>query len=444
MTYIILENTICGNAGDGSIMLAAEKILKEACGQDVEVLIFDHDAKTSQDLYLEQTFHQMQSKKLLSGSTFSNFKLRLALSCAKRNFWAGATLFGGSVLAKTLKQYKGAAMVVTTGGGYLNENFNLNYRIRQFQVDTYLGKPPIFFTQSLGPFRKLENRNGLKTALNASPLILLRDEPSKSYLNGLVDRMEKCHVVSESAFALAEVARIESLIRQSDPLKMERIAISVRDWPYFKSRSNKQGREIYRQAIASLVQKLIRDYEVEVTFISTCQGLDHFKYDDSKVAVEICKLLPPEMMSHISIIKEFHHPSEIMDILREMDFVLATRFHMMVLAMCVGTPVMPIAYEFKTAELARQIGMKDVLCDIESINAGDLMGKCDIYFHNMESYRDKILHHTLEFHKSALQAVPLIREVYEASVLKRIAPELDEDTDGEFDTKLDDVFDDEI
>ena len=256
MTHVILENTICGNAGDGSIMLGAEKILKEACGDDVEILVYDHDSENSKDLYLEQEFRQMFSKELGTG------KAKWAMWAAKNNLWFLASLLGGKELASGLRDYKTAEMVFTTGGSYLNENYNLADRIKQFQAELYLENPPVFLTQSMGPFRTLENQKGFKPVFNESPLILLRDEQSKRYLNGLVEQLQKCFVLADMSFALAEIPRIEKLLRQPNKPKLEKIAISVRDWPYFKKRPYRQGMETYLEAIGALAQKLIRDYEV--------------------------------------------------------------------------------------------------------------------------------------------------------------------------------------
>ena len=49
-----------------------------------------------------------------------------------------------------------------------------------------------------------------------------------------------------------------------------------------------------------------------------------------------------------------------MNLLREMDLIIATRLHMSILALISGTPVYPIAYEFKTVELYHSLGYENV------------------------------------------------------------------------------------
>jgi colanic acid/amylovoran biosynthesis protein len=54
------------------------------------------------------------------------------------------------------------------------------------------------------------------------------------------------------------------------------------------------------------------------------------------------------------------------------DVVLATRMHMAILALTAGTPVVAIAYEFKTRELFRRMGLEHYVLDIESVDADAL------------------------------------------------------------------------
>ena len=56
-----------------------------------------------------------------------------------------------------------------------------------------------------------------------------------------------------------------------------------------------------------------------------------------------------------------------MNLLQEMDFIIATRLHMSILGLISGTLVFPIAYEFKTIELYHSLGY-DKVETLESIS----------------------------------------------------------------------------
>ncbi|TIU45281.1 MAG: polysaccharide pyruvyl transferase family protein, partial [Mesorhizobium sp.] len=113
--------------------------------------------------------------------------------------------------------YRSADLVVTTGGTYLVENYNLERRLNQFRVDAILGKDPVFFTQSLGPFNKSYNRQELTPILDRSPLILLRDERSRNHILDMVKEPGKCHVVADAVFALADTDRIGKRLASAQP-----------------------------------------------------------------------------------------------------------------------------------------------------------------------------------------------------------------------------------
>ncbi len=433
MYKIILENTVCGNASDGVIMLAAEKIIKEAFGGDTELMIFDHDAETSQDIYLEQYFRPTIAGRLYTVNpkpgTFSrwaawykNLKSDIALWAAKQNKWRLVTFLLGYDLSDDVKHYVEADMIITNGGSYLMEYYNLQERLKQFEIDTYFGKPPVLFTQSLGPFTKLENREKIKSVLDATPLVLLRDRQSQIYLQDLLEQPQKSFILADSAFALMDHTLVDEKLMAAVAPEVEKVAISVRVWPYLRKRNAREGMQIYMEAIASLTERLVKHYGIEVTFISSCQGLAHYKYDDAKLARRIVSGLSRSVQEKVVVMDDYHHPQEIMDILKHMDLVVATRMHMMIMALNVGVPVLPIAYEFKTTELLRSMGLRDTACDMETITAGDLRAKADKIIGNYTDYRKRILKAAKAQHVSAMKAAPLLKSAYYQKGQKRYSP----------------------
>ncbi len=190
-----------------------------------------------------------------------------------------------------LRNYEEADLVVTTGGTYLVETYNIEKRLNQFELDEILGKPPVFFTQSLGPFKKEENRRRLKTSFDKSPLILLRDAYSRDNIVDFVNDPSKCHVVADSVFALADQPRIESLLASGPKAPTGRVAVSVRHWDFVKGGGNGMNR--YIDSIRRIVTDLVRQHGKQVVFLSTCQGVPEYGHDDSKTARQSLPGLKP-------------------------------------------------------------------------------------------------------------------------------------------------------
>ncbi|MCA1404291.1 polysaccharide pyruvyl transferase family protein [Ensifer sp. IC3342] len=423
---VVVENTVCLNTGDAAILFAIRHILRSILGENVEFLVFDSQPDVAARLYPKEQFPDIELRKLPSESIFkykyddNTVKNALKQVYNQAAFQALRHLGSGNYLdrrffsdedRKSLALYKDADLVITTGGTYLVENYSLERRINQFKLGELLGKRTIFFTQSLGPFAKPYNLRMLPPIFARSPLILLRDARSREHILGLVDDPAKCHVVADSVFALADVERIKALLMIGRPAPTGRVGISVRHWHYVKGGDGGMGR--YIDSVREMATKLVRDHGKKVTFISTCQGVPEYAHDDSKTANLIVSGLAPEIAEHVNVDASFHTPEQLMAIAKGLDFVVATRMHMMIMSLCTGTPVLPIAYEFKTKEVAKRVGVDDVLLDIDTVTPEEASGKLDRFVGELDLYREVSLKAVLEEHASAMSAADLLRPVIE-------------------------------
>ncbi|PDT79861.1 polysaccharide pyruvyl transferase family protein [Sinorhizobium sp. BJ1] len=432
---VVVENTVCLNTGDAAILLAIRHILKSIANEELEFLVFDSQPEVAARLYPKEQYPDIELRKLPSESIFkykyddNTVKNALkqvynqAVFQALRHLGSGNYLdrrFFSDTDRESLALYRDADMVITTGGTYLVENYSLERRINQFKLAEMLGKRTIFFTQSLGPFAKPYNRRNLPPIFARSPLILLRDVRSRDHILDLVDDPSKCHVVADSVFALADVERIKALLTIGRPAPTGRVGISVRHWHYVQGGDGGMGR--YIESVRDIATQLVRDHGKQVTFISTCQGVAEYAHDDSKTASLILSGLAPEIAKHVTVDAAFHTPEQLMAIAKELDFVVATRMHMMIMSLCVGTPVLPIAYEFKTKEVAKRIGVEDVLLDIDTVTPEEALGKLDRFAGNLDRYREVSLKAVLEEHASAMSAADLIRPLIANSSAKGSKP----------------------
>jgi colanic acid/amylovoran biosynthesis protein len=276
-----------------------------------------------------------------------------------------------------LNVYRSADIVVATGGTYLVENYDFDQRLFDMSTAVALGRPLVLFTQSTGPFTRSKNRRRLGRIFRAARLILLRDK--RSYAHVLDMKVPKDHVriAPDAAFALADADLAERPI-DTTPLSKPhpRIAISVRRWDYFVQCSNQDGMARYCDAVVSLTTHLVNHYNADVTFLSTCQGIVGY-HDDSRTARAIKEGLPADIFPRVAVDCDFHTPDELIERLRAFDWVVATRMHFAILALGVGTPVLPIAYEFKTEELFKSIAYDSNVPIIETLTSRSLVSAFD-------------------------------------------------------------------
>ncbi|RAZ91254.1 colanic acid biosynthesis glycosyl transferase [Mesorhizobium hawassense] len=412
---VVIENTVCLNTGDAAILLAIRHILRSIGGGDVRFLVFDSQPDVAARLYPKKDYPDLEFHKLLSESLLKDqhgrgIKGRLK-SIYNRAVWRALRRFAQNGAASSvffsqndrsgLEAYASADLVVTTGGTYLVENYDLEKRLNQFRIDAILGKDPIFFTQSLGPFKKSYNRQELGPIFDRAPLILLRDERSRNHILDLVKDPGKCHVVADAVFALADTGRIKKHLG-SAPAPTGRVAISVRHWSFVSD--GEDGMRRYLDSIREIATILVRDHAKKVTFVSTCQGVPEYAHDDARTARAIVAELDPEIAEHVNVDAAFHTPDQLMSLVKDCDFVVATRMHMMIMSLCVGTPVLPIAYEFKTKEVAKRIGVADLLLDIDTVTPSEAAEKLGRLIGGLDHYRRASLEAVLEEHASAMSA----------------------------------------
>jgi colanic acid/amylovoran biosynthesis protein len=181
-------------------------------------------------------------------------------------------------------------------------------------------------------------------------------------------------VSPDAAFALAPA----SINHPSPPKPADhlRVAISLRDWPYFETDS-KDGMNRYLDAMAGLVRTLVSRRHAHVTFLSTCQGASEYLTDDSAIADQVTRRLSPDILRHVEVDRMHRRPENMIRRLKDFDFVIATRMHAAILALCAGRPVLAIAYEFKSRELFRRLGLGELVVDIEEATTERLLAIVD-------------------------------------------------------------------
>jgi colanic acid/amylovoran biosynthesis protein len=166
----------------------------------------------------------------------------------------------------------------------------------------------------------------------------------------------------------------------------------------------------YLRAMAETVRWLIERGDVDVTFLSTCQGVTEYWTDDSSVAESVVAQLPDSVRHKVHIDREFHDPEALIGRLTAFDLVVATRMHVAILALGAGTPVLPIAYEFKTVELFKRLGLGDLVHDIETVSSGRLCTAIDNLLRNRTDMKRKLAPSVERERHSAFSAGRYIRD----------------------------------
>lgn len=125
--------------------------------------------------------------------------------------------------------------------------------------------------------------------------------------------------------------------------------------------------EVYYQKMKDIAIGFIeRGYQV--TLMSFCE------YEGDQEAVEeIVKMIPSE---HINKVRKHYYKlnlNETLQLIASSSFVVATRFHAMILGWVYQKPVFPIAYSRKMTNLMKDVGFTGYYSDFQTIDQLDAM-----------------------------------------------------------------------
>lgn len=376
----LITNTATLNAGDAAILFATAGILHRALGNDLHVTACDLQADAAARAYPDLDVHPtvfgaLQKSAGRHGSTKAGFVRALIAA----RLWH--TPLGPRVAQSLPPPVRGALgriaaarVVVSAGGTYLVPHYRMLPKLADLLVAYAMGRPYVLFTQSLGPFSRGRGMHLLRFLLRRARLILVRDTRSRHYLEGLRIRPERIIECADAAFALPLPGTRQWVGQPGKNRGPLQVAISVRDWPHMRSAG---GMNAYFDAVAALTANLVARHGAEVTFISTCQGAGDYWTDDSLTAAAVVERLDASLQKAVRIDRGFHTPWQLMSVLGRFDAVVATRMHVAILALLMGVPVLPIAYEFKTSELFGKLGLGGLVQDIEAVTPGGLCSAVD-------------------------------------------------------------------
>jgi colanic acid/amylovoran biosynthesis protein len=324
-------NSVASNGGDLAILRGLLGRVRRS-RPDLEATVFDRDAAT-----VGRSNPDLAVRPSAAVPPSHPSPTRRAL---QRVRWQAAS-------GRHRQAYGEVDAFASTGGTYLVEHYDLRPRWREFELVRATGRPYVLLTQSLGPFADPENRSQLRRVVEGAELVLLRDERSVAHVHDVVGDPGNLQQGADLAFALPPPPLGD------DP--DDTLIVSVRAWPA----APPDARRRYREGIERAVIAAVRDHDLDVVFLSTCQGLATYRFDDSRTATEVVAGLPPDVARRCTVDREFRGPEAFVASVARARHLLATRMHAAILALVAGTPVTAIAYEWKTEELFGGLDLSD-------------------------------------------------------------------------------------
>lgn len=120
--------------------------------------------------------------------------------------------------------------------------------------------------------------------------------------------------------------------------------------------------DAYHRFIGSLTERFARQgYRTVLCSFCEPEG-------DPAAAEEIRSQLPPHVKESTSIVNySGANPDEILTLIAQSEYVVATRFHAMILGMVAGKKVLPMIYHIKLRNVLDDLSFRGAVCDIRQL-----------------------------------------------------------------------------
>jgi colanic acid/amylovoran biosynthesis protein len=415
MTKILFINTNCSwNKGSAAQVISASKILKKFIPDASFALLsycYELDAKqsTKYDYNLKVVGYSRKSRLTLLNVLFFVYHLFIALSrCALYTTLRKISLNAKSLLnEKYLREYVDADIIIDLSGDSFSDSKGGISPIHSLDIliGILLKKPIVFFSQSIGPFKRW-NLPLVKFCLKKANLIIVREEMTKNYLEEI--RINSpIHLTADCAFVL-EPAPYESV---RDILSKEKVDITKK--PLVGISANvmlDDGGNKYANSMAQLIDYIIEKLNAQVVFVPhVVSEIAGGKSDDRVTGETIYKLTKNE--ENINLIKGEYSPEELKGIIGLCDIFIGGRMHANIAAISSYVPTMATAWSHKYYGIMRTVGQEKYVYDFKTMNFEELKSEIDDWWDNRENIREELKVKVKDQKKLAWHSGELVRDL---------------------------------
>jgi coenzyme F420 hydrogenase subunit beta len=342
---------------------------------------------------------------------------------------------------RALYEYHEADVIISCGGGYLNDNSGCAFLGCLF--DAYLGiaakKPTVFYAQSIGPFTNRFYKTIAGKVINSVDLITLRDKVSFQFLKELGVARPKTVAAADAALLLPLINKtaIENILSR-EKIKKPLVTITVKPWHFPGHAEPEHKKQLYLKCLRTLISYIVNQLQANVLIVPMdiekkpgsergfmrCLkdilkkhivkiSVDRYKsvYDNESNLIESILLNAEDNYGRIRLLNGVYSPAEIKSIINLSDVHVATRMHSSIYAAAQGIPVLGIAYEPKMSSFMEALEQKDYLLDIGHIDEDLLIKVFNCIWENREQVSKLVSEKVDTLKKRALISAELVSEL---------------------------------
>ncbi len=277
-------------------------------------------------------------------------------------------------------------------------------------IGLILGKPLVFYGETMGPFTTMIGKFLAKFVLHRAKLVTVREEISRDILQQLGI---KALLTAEPAFTLESSLNGEAE-RQISGFKGEGklVGISLAQAPVFSSRwrsASEKDKVIssYVDVMAQVVDYLVEEMMVSIILVPHACGPR--MADDRILQSRILGKIRAK--DKVLSITQDYEPEELKGIIGECWIFIGTRMHANIAALSQGIPTIAIKCEHKAEGIMKQLDMEKYTVDIYAMTFDDMLWRIKDIWASREQISQELQTKMEVIRRQALSNAQLVKEL---------------------------------
>ena len=289
--------------------------------------------------------------------------------------------------ARACRTLKGSDALIVPGTGLLTDAYGLAewgpYSLFKWVLMAKLRRCRVLFVSvGAGPIDGAVARILVKVALSLADYRSYRDDASRDYLRGIGFRATRDRIYPDLVFSLPPALWSGSQIRSDGTRRVVGLGLMLYPGKYSASDPRPETYTAYLETLAVFAAWLLeRDYDIRLLFGDG---------EGDPTTIEEFRSALRAKLGNYDEERIIERPiASVQDVLAELaatDFVVATRFHNVLLALLLDKPVIAISFHHKCSSLMHQMKLSEFCHDINRMDIQRLIEQ----FRKLEENRREV------------------------------------------------------
>ena len=302
---------------------------------------------------------------------------------------------------RVLREMRHAKLLISGGGSLLQDGTSRRsslYYAYIMHIAKHFGLKVMIYANGLGPLTSNISRKHAARAISNADYVSLRENGSVELARAIgVER--EMHVSADPAF-LIEISPELWLdhIRAREGIKGRYFILSVKDGNTFDGA--KTGRDTLA-VMADDIRALSEKYSLMPIFVPMYPNYD------TAITKKLCAA------AGCGIVLEGLTAPELCALMKQSEFVVGTRLHMLIFSAAMAVPMLGISYDPKIDAFLKHIGQSDRMLDIRNMRSGELLSASEGLISDSDEIHEKLSAIVDEFRVKAREDCDAVQRIFE-------------------------------